>query len=238
MSFKTLLALFIVTAAVCSTNAQEFLTPANTFSHSKTAYITLQDGTTVEGDIKKVKRKKGLIEEVRIKKENGDKEKIKPTDIAYMYLPPSGFDKLNRGMSKAFDTQQWDNEEVESDLLKDGYAYFEQAEVYLKKKKKKRSLLMQLLNPHFASNVKVYHDPLARETTSVGVGGFTVAGGDAKSYYVQNSEEPAFRIKKKKYKKKHFAEMWGSCSAVAEKYGDDVDWSDLIEHIVAYSECE
>ena len=238
MSLKTLLTIATAMAVAFGLHAQDFLTPANTFSHSKTAYITLQDGTTVEGDIKKVKRKKGLIEEVRIKKENGDKEKIKPKDIAYMYLPPSGFDKLDRGMSKAFDIQQWDNEEVESSLMKEGYAYFEQAEVYLKKRKKKRTLLMQLLNPHFASNVKVYHDPFAKKTTSVGVGGFTVAGGNAKSYYVQNSEEPAFRVKKKKYKKDHFGEMWGSCTAVAEKYGDDVDWSDLVEHIVAYSECE
>ena len=38
-----------------------------------------------------------------------------------MYLPPSGFDKLDRGMSKAFDIQQWDNEEVESSSRKTKY---------------------------------------------------------------------------------------------------------------------
>jgi len=105
-------------------------------------------------------------------------------------------------------------------------------------KKKKRTMLMQLLNPHFASKVKVYHDPFARETTSVGVGGFTVAGGIDKSYYVQQGDEAAFRLKKKDYKKEQFGQMWKDCPAVAKQYGEDVDWDELVEHITAYSECE
>ena len=66
-----------------------------------------------------------------------------------------------------------------------------------KVKKKKKVLLMQLLNPHFGAKVKVYHDPFANSTASVGVGGFTVAGGDEKSYYVQFGEDTAFKLEKK-----------------------------------------
>jgi hypothetical protein len=236
MSFKPLLTTALAMAIVLSLNAQEFLRPANTFSRSKTAYVTLQDGTTVEGEISKLKRKKGLIEEIRIEKENGDKVKIEPTNVAFMYLPPSGFDKLDRAMEEAFDTQLWDNEEVESELIQEGYAYFEQAQVLVKKKE--QTMLMQLLNPHFASKLKVYHDPFAKETASVGVGGFTVAGGIDKSYYVQQGDETAFRLYKKDYKKEQFAQMWKDCPAVAEQYGEDIDWDELVKHIMAYSECK
>jgi len=236
MSFKTLLTTAVAIAIAFSLNAQELLQATNGISTQKTAYITLQDGTTVEGQVKKLKRKKGLIEEVRIKKEDGDKQSIASSDIAFMYLPPSGLDKLANSLDNAFDTQQWGAEDVDHELIKDGYAYFEQAQVYVKKKE--RTLLMQLLNPHFANKVRVYHDPFARETASVGVGGFTVAGGIDKSYYVQHGEDSAFRLKKKDYKKDQFGEMWKDCAAVAEQYGEDVDWDDLVTHILAYSKCE
>lgn len=45
-------------------------------------------------------------------------------------------------------------------------------------------------------------------------------------------------IKKIKRKKDHFAEVCKDCAAVAEQYGEDVDWDELAEHIMAYSKCE
>ena len=46
--------------------AQQLRSPTNTFSHQKMAYITLVDGTEVEGTIDDVDRKKGLIEFIKI----------------------------------------------------------------------------------------------------------------------------------------------------------------------------
>lgn len=236
MSFKTLFTLAAAMALACSLHAQELLQATEGISKQKTAYLTLENGTTVEGKVNKMKWKKGLIEEIRIKKENGDKLKFKPSDIAFMYLPPSGLAKLAKAMDNTFDIQRWEAEDIDHELIKDGYVYYEQAQVYVKKKE--RTLLMQLLNPHFASKVKVYHDPFAKETASVGVGGFTVAGGIDKSYYVLHGDEAAFRLKKKKYKKEQFAQMWKDCPAVAEQYGEDVNWDELVKHIMAYSECK
>ena len=51
---------------VVGVNAQELLSPSFTFSHKKTAYLTLIDGTELNGNIKDIDREKGLIEEIKI----------------------------------------------------------------------------------------------------------------------------------------------------------------------------
>ena len=83
-------------------------------------------------------------------------------------------------MSFAKDVTRWGQKQV--DRLKDGYAYFENAEIELKKGN--IITLMQLLNPG-SELLKAYHDPFAKETASVSFGGFKVAGGEDKSYYMK-----------------------------------------------------
>ena len=50
-----LVALFLVSVSV---QAQNLLSPSFTFSHKKTSYITLLDGTEIEGTIKDLDREK------------------------------------------------------------------------------------------------------------------------------------------------------------------------------------
>ncbi len=196
--------------------------------------MTLNDGTEIEGTIKDLDRKKGLIEEVKIKDGAGKKYKFDADEIKYMYLPPSGFDKMSKALDFMGDAQKWNDEKLNQDFLNQGYVYFELADV--KVKKKNRKLLMQLLNPTFSKEVKVYHDPYAKETMGAGIGGVTVVGGDAKSYYVSKGGKPAFRLKKKDYKAE-FTPMWNSCKELMEKY-PDMKWKNLVEHVLAFSECQ
>lgn len=212
--------------------AQQFVAPAYTFSHKKTSYITMEDGTEVVGVLKKVKRDKGLIEEIRITLNNGDKEKIDPKDIKYAYFPPSGFDKLNRMMDFMGDATKWDSEDLDNDMLGNGYAYFEKSEVKIKKKTE--TLLIQLMNPHFSSRVKVYHDPYAKETASVGVGGVKLAGGLDKSYYLKLGKATAYKVKKKDYDDE-YKMIFKGCDAVLKK--EDADkWSQFEKHVATYAE--
>ena len=133
------------------------------------------------------------------------------------------------------DVQKWDNKDIDQGKIADGYVYFEKAEVQVKKKK--LTLMVQLLNPSFSSKVKVYHDPYAKETASLGVGGFTVAGGDAKSYYVSSGGKTAFKLEKKNYDEE-FSKVFGKCKAVQSKF-DKVKWSEFEEHVYVHStECE
>jgi len=211
--------------------AQDLAVGAHMFSHKKTAYVTRKDGTTLEGTIDKVKRKKGLLESVKIEA-NGKKITMTPDEIDHMYLAPSGLDKFAKAYDEATSMDKWDREDVESEKIKEGYAYFENAQVIIKGKS--GSMLMQLLNPGFSNNLRVYMDPLAKETMSAGIGPITVAGGLAKSYYVQRPGQDAYRLKKKQYKK-DFENFYKDCPDLLSKYPEP-DWPDFAKHIFFYSE--
>lgn len=213
---------------------EQLLTPSKAFSHKKLAYITLQDGTEIKGNIQDVDREKGLIEGVKVKDGKGKKHKLKPEDIKHMYLPPSGLDKLGNAMDIASDAKKWNNQRLKQDLVNQGYIYFEQTEVKIKKKTE--TLLVQLLNPTFCSKISVYHDPKAKETFSVGVAGVEAVGGIAKSYYIKkDTDEVAYKLTKKDYQKQ-FVMFWSNCKFLVKKYGASPKWRDLTEHIHKYNE--
>lgn len=224
----TLLCLILITH---STRAQDLSVGAHMFSHKKTAYVTKKDGTELEGTIDKVSRKKGLIESVRLKID-GKKVELNPEEIDHMYLPPSGLDKFTKAYDEATTMAKWDREDVESEKIKEGYAYFENAQVLIKKKS--QGLLMQLLNPGFSKNLRVFMDPLANETASAGIGPIAVVGGLEKSYYVQRPGQDAYRLKKKEYKK-DFENFYKDCPDLLNKYPDP-DWPDFAKHVFFYSE--
>lgn len=212
--------------------AQTFTRAVDRYSKKKLSYITLNSGEELVGNIKDVDRKKGLIEEIKIELESGEKKTFTPEDIKHAFLPRSGFESFATAYSDAFDATTWGEDSPEGERIKDGYAYFESEEIVIKKKK--RILLMQIVNPHFNKSITVYHDPLARETASVGIGGIKVAGGIDKSYYVKknNGGEP-FRLKSKNYKDE-YKELFGDCDIKPED-AKRIMWSDFAEHIIIYT---
>ena len=229
---KFLFILFLLSASTF--HAQQLLSPSHSYSHKKTSYVTLKDGTVITGTLKDLDYKKGLIDFVNIEDGAGKKWKLKPEKISIMYLPPTSFDNMTKAMDFAGDAQKWNSQKLDQDLIHQGYVYFENAKV--KVKKKEGELLMQLLNPTFAEKVKVYHDPYANESNSFGVGGVTVAGGNEKSYYVQtDNNAAAFKLEKKDYKDQYTA-MWQKCPAVKKEYPKPA-WEDLTKHVIAYSNC-
>nr|WP_319400485.1 hypothetical protein [uncultured Carboxylicivirga sp.] len=215
-------------------SGESLLTPSFTFSHKKTAYVTLKDDTEIKGNIMDIDREKGLIESVKIKDGNGKKHKLKPESIKHMYLPPSGLDKFTKAGDVFFDAQKWNNQRLQQDLINQGYVYFEQTDVKIKKKTQK--LLVQLLNPSFSSKICVYHDPKAKETMSLGVGGVDVAGGIAKSYYIKkDTDTAAYKLTKKDYQKQ-FTMFWANCDKLVDEFGSSPKWRNLTEHIHKYDE--
>lgn len=234
MKMKKLLILALALAIMAPLAAQNLMSPAEGFSRKKTSFVTLTDGSEIEGTVDGFKRKKGLFKLVKIKDEAGKTHELEASAIKHMYLIPSGLDKLNRALDTAFDVQKWSNENMNSELINDGYAFFEMREIVVKKQK--LSLMLQLLNPGFSKRVRVYHDPYAAETMSVGIGGLTLAGGLDKSYYVSIDGGEAYRLAKKTYKKT-FKDDWKDCPAVYEKY-TKMDWSSFVDHIITYTECK
>lgn len=226
-----LLTLTVFTFQILS--AQKFLRPFDSVSKKKTSFLIKENGDEMECNIKKLKRKKGLIREFNYKSEKGKKITLPIEQIKYAYLPQTNFGKFVKSYSFLYDATQWEDGMYDKDRFKEGYALFEKSEVIVKKKQ--RTLLMQLLNPSACSKLKVYHDPFANETMGVGVAGIKLAGGDDKSYYVKFGDKPAFKLSKKKYKKR-FEELFGDCSA-AKSIGNS--WSDFEAVVFAYNqECK
>lgn len=217
--------------------AQDFLDGAFTFSSNKESYITLQDGKELIGFIDDIDRKKGLIEEITIIDAEKKKIKLKPEEVKHMYIAPSGFDKLARADRLLSNATKWDDDKsAHASHIKEGYVYFETVNVMIKKKQ--MTLLLQLLNPGFARNIKVYFDPLAGETASIGFGGITVAGGDAKSYYFKKGDNVAFRMHKKNYDEE-FENLYGDCPELKKTFIKDMGWSRVEKHVFHHSEkCE
>ncbi len=230
---KKIILTTLIVVGVLSVNAQQLLTPTNTFSHRKTAYITLIDGTEIQGTIDDIDRKKGMIVFISIIDGNGKTHNLKPEKVNHMYLPPSGLDKLQKTSDLFGNVQKWYDDKLNQDLLSNRYVYFELSNVKLKKENRK--LLMQLLNPSFSKVVKVYYDPFASESGSFALGGLKVVGGISKSYFIAKGNKAAFKLKKKNYANE-FIPLWKSCNAVIEKY-QKPKWRDLTYHIIAYSDC-
>jgi hypothetical protein len=231
---KTAMLFCALFAISFSLSAQAFLPPFEGFSMKKTTYVTMKDGTEMEGNMKNMKRKKGLISQVWLKVD-GEVNKIPAEDIANMYVPASGLEKFAVSMEQASDSRTWKSDGIEQERLKEGYAYYEFSEVL--HKKETRKLLLQLLNPGFANGIRVYHDPFATETASAGFGGIQVAGGDAKSYYVKKGDEKAFRLKKKDYEEA-FAKLFGDCESVLNSIEKGPRWVDFPVHAYEYADCE
>ena len=213
--------------------AQRFSPALMGYSHKKTSYLTLDNGKEVKGTIKDLDWKKGLIEEVKLKDMNDKKVKIKPEQIDYMYLPPSGLAKAAATAEHMTDLKSMRNDDLDNDILDKGYVYMERSDVRIKKKT--RTLMMQLVNPSFCNAIKVYDDPMAKEAMGVGIGGVNVAGGGAKSYFVKKAgDKVAFKLEKKNYKEE-FKMVFGDCKEFMKEHGKDPRWSDFETHVFEYT---
>jgi hypothetical protein len=193
----------------------------------------MKDGTVLTGTIKDLDRKKGLIEEIKLDVDGGKRMKLDPEDIAFAYLPPTDASKLNRALENINEVNNWGRQDLDADIINQGYSYFEQMEVRIKKNKTE-TLLMQLMNPSFSGNVNVYHDPYAGETTSVGIGGFDLTGGLAKSYYIKIGDAVAYRVKKKEYNSECKL-IFAGCDAVLADEDMGV-WREFARHVYEYSQ--
>ena len=207
----------------------------NSYSPNKMSIVILNDGTEVKGYKKDVDRKKGQIYYIKIKDSvTGKKSKFESEDIKEMYLFPGGLEKLNKSLRFLNDTRQWTSRELKSDIISQGYIYFKKHKISLKNKKKEKEYLMQLVNPTFSSEIEVYGDPVAKETTSFGAFGLNVAGGLDKSYYVKKGED-IFWLNKKDLKD-WYDKMFGDSDEFTKKYPkDDIKWRDLGTYIYEYT---
>lgn len=207
----------------------------NSYSGKKLSTVILKDGRKIEGYKKDVDRKKGQIYYIKIKdKTTGKKLKFNSDEIKEMYLYPGGVEKFGKMLRHLKDVRQWERSDLDNDIIRQGYIYFKNQEVSLKNKKKKKEYLMQIVNPTFSKYIEVYGDPVAKQTTSIGFAGFSLAGGLAKSYYAKKGDK-IFWLRKKDLKKE-YDNLFGDCEEFKAKYPkDSIKWRHLSEYILEYT---
>jgi len=172
---------------------------------SKLLSLTVKDES---GKKHKFKAKKGEIKKV----------KIKLGKLAKMALAAESGSSIKGLVKTDF-----------NEVLNREYAILERA---LQPKKKNKYELMQLLNPGFDKIIKVYMDPKAKETMSIG----GVIGGNAKSYLIVKNGAKSYKLKKSKYKKE-FKDLFGDCEAMMKELGSDkIKWNDFAEHVFLYDQ--
>lgn len=223
----------LMVAAYAPLFGQNFLDDFKTYSKKKDAYLTLANGKEYKGTIAKLSFKKGLIKELVINI-NGKKKEFSPDDVKSIYVPALDLEKFGKAIEVSRDATKWDDDHsAHAEYIKEGYAFFESTEVIVKKKQ--QLLLLQLLNPGFANGIKVYSDPNTQESASMEVGGIKVAGGAKKSYYIKKGDAPAVKVTKGKFNDFEKT-LFGDCSEIFEKFGQNLSWFDLERIVFHYSE--
>ncbi|WP_430906305.1 hypothetical protein [Maribacter sp. 2-571] len=243
MKVKLVATALFMTATMCfgqedlkEREKQAAFDPAySSYSRKKPAYITLKDGTKIEGDIKDVDRKKGQIERLKIIENGKKKVKIEATEIADLYMAPSGFDQFNKQATYFNDATKWGKSDASKHISK-GYTMYTNQMVSLKNKKKPTEYLMQVINPKYSQKIEVYADPWAKQTASIGVGSLKLAGGIAKSYYIKKGDEKVLWLTKKDFDE-HFESLFMDNEKFKAKYADHkFKWSLLGVYVLDYTE--
>jgi len=119
-------------------------------------------------------------------------------------------------------------------VINEGYGYFENTEVEFGGKA--QTLMMQLVNPSSANKIKVYFDPMAMETMSVGIGPISTGGID-RSYYIKTSEGPAFKISKANINKV-FKDIFADCPSLLKEIGKKPTWKEFDEYVFKHANCQ
>ncbi len=207
--------------------AQNFIPAIERFSSKKEGFLVSAKGDTTKFFLDDLDRKKGLIVNVAGKTMDGKKFEYKAEEIKFLALAPADFAKFaafSEGTTSVVRAGKTDFKQLNRDLV-----FFYQE--YLTDKK--RTVLVQLVNPGFDSHIRVYDDPFATQTAGVGVAGMQMTGGLDKSYYV-NYNGKTFRLYKSDYNKA-FKEFFGTCPEVKSQY-KNAAWRDFAEHLFFYEQ--
>jgi hypothetical protein len=228
-TMKKFVAVLLLFLSIVDVKAQTFMEGFDRFSKKKIAYLTLIDGTQVEGDIEDLDRKKGNISEITIKV-NGKKKSFEPSQIKEMYLPATELDLLSKKLEVATNISK----DLNMEKINEGYGFFENTMVNLKGKV--QPLLMQLVNPGFSNKLRVYFNPWAGETMSVGIGPMKVGGID-KSYFIKKGDSPAVKYTKKEYEEE-ISKLFADCPEVIKTYGKAAEWNKLDRAVYLHASCK
>ncbi|NJC28386.1 hypothetical protein [Neolewinella antarctica] len=227
--FLTTFFLFLFIGAGVPLTAQNFTKDFQSFSRKKPVTVVLKTGDKVEGDLKKVTRKKGMVTFIMIESTGGKEYNLPAAKVSQFYAAPSGIEKVAKVINFS-NGEGWFDPNVDRNLINDGYLVLES--VKIKGKKKTMTALLQLANPEFSNGAKVYHMPGGnKKTGSMMIPGVT---GTTAYFYVQLGTARYVTLVSKVRYKKEFEDIFKGCDAVLNV--DKPKWKDFSNHILTYSE--
>ena len=227
---SSVILIFMITSTICM--GQAFIAPVDNFPTINSAIVELPNGKTINGKIRGVLLdKKGYPEAITFRDTLGNRvaysaEQIKRISIKTNFLTKmDAFQGSTSSLAEIFGIKF--NEVMERE-----YIVYESA---LLPKKKDHYRFLQLMNPGMDQNIKVYHDPNAKETKRLKAYGVALTGGKERFYLVVVNDQKAMKLKKKKYKKR-FPELYGSCAKMMAIMGSNkIKFKDMPAHIYAFN---
>ena len=210
--------------------SQSFITPFKSLPLGNEIIVETSTGEVINGKLSSGTLVGPKLIKLTVKDESGKKHKFKSKsgEVARVKIKLGELAKLALAAESGGTIKGLIKTDF-NEVLNREYAILERA---LQPKKKNKYELMQLLNPGFDSIIKVYVDPKAKETMSIG----GIIGGDAKSYLIVKNGAKSYKLKKNKYKKE-FKELFGDCDDMMNKIGESkIKWSGLAEHVFMYDQ--
>lgn len=208
--------------------AQNFLTPLEVLTGKAT--VTTVDGKTVTGKLTSYTFEARGLGNFKIKDSaTNEVTKFEPENVKTLQVKTNLTSKLEtaekQSKKSVFGLLKSDNKEiVERDYITFNLIAYPE--------KKDKFLLLELLNPDFASKIQVYEHRVGTKS-STSIFGITTEADESRSYIIVINGVASF-VEKKNYKKEYFDKIFASCPELMAMPEKEVSFKDFAKHVYIF----
>jgi hypothetical protein len=200
--------------------SDQFLSTAND------VIVIRNDGDSIVGDMKSITMMGAVIKNFSVKDASGAKHKFVPNDVKMLKWKLS---KMAKMITIGSNAAKSINSAVNTDytaLYDMGYAVWEKVP---DPENESNSFLLQVLNPTYCGLLRVYATPDVVISN--------MKKDELDDEYIVLKSGKSYLIEEGKFSKKHFAEIFGDCQELVDKYPQKkIDWDDLPKHVLEYTD--
>lgn len=212
--------LLVLASLLSFTLSAQFVTPLSSISGP--AEITTLDGKIISGKVKYASFGPNGMMSLMLLDEQGNKNKFKAADVQQLKLKVDGLAKLEIVAEQSSNIKKLANSNFK-EVVEREYIYWQR----VKHPEKDKYYLLQLLNPGFDGELKVYDLP-GKRSGEMSSGDVAISGNTATAYYVVKDGQ-TFVVSKKKYKKHDFQFLFSDCPKIIEN--NEPDFKAFAEHV-------
>jgi len=228
LKMKTTVLILIIAVFGNIAMAQKLQQPLEDVPMSNKALVLLKDGTTMEGRIENTSSNQHGITSIRLETSDGNKRTFDIGEVEEFLVAMNDAVRFQFANERASSVKKLFSNKQPSETPLD-YIVYRNTSV-----NNNKQVLMQLLNPEFATTFEVFYNPQARKSTSLEGEFITWTGDMHRAFYVSREGGTLINVKKNNYKKTFF-ELFGDCERLRGL--KKPDFNDLDAHILLYEEC-